>query len=56
MLYKPGLPIHSELNSKKPEYLFCYGVCKVIFNKIKHELIQVGEVCISWFNTNQYRT
>ncbi|SMD06814.1 S-adenosylmethionine decarboxylase family protein [Pedobacter africanus] len=46
MHYKPGLHILSEFNAGKPEYLFSFESCKVLFDGliVKYRLSKVGEV------------
>ena len=46
MLYRPGLHILSEFNSKKAEALHASGQCRLLFEALvqKYELSKVGEV------------
>ena len=46
MLYKPGLHILAEFNSKKAEALLASAPCKLFFSDLifKYELSKVGEV------------
>lgn len=46
MIYRPGLHILSEFDSKKIEYLTAHGPCKTIFDELvqQYGLVKVGEV------------